>query len=112
LPTPPISANSTPTMTAAATGKSPPIPGMTLEPSAASTPARRIHLYNHSARSFKASKHKRTVIVHSDEDLNPLRPCGACNEWLKKIAESNPYFQILTFTDAQCNGVYCTPCEE
>ena len=67
LPTPPISANSTPTMTAAATGKSPPIPGMTLEPSAASTPARRIHLYNHSARSFKASKHKRTVIVHSDE---------------------------------------------
>ena len=78
------------------------------------------------------------------QDMNPLRPCGACNEWLKKVceltlflkiivhytksvcsvftysifpstkqlAESNPYFTILTFTDSACNGVYCTPCEE
>ena len=58
---------------------------------------------------------KRTVIVRSnnrDVDLNPLRPCGACHEWLKKIAECNPYFQIMTFTDADCNGVYVTPCQE
>lgn len=60
-------------------------------------------------------KEKRTVIVRSnnhDTDLNPLRPCGACHEWLKKIAECNPYFQIVTFTDAECNGVYVTPCQE
>jgi cytidine deaminase len=70
------------------------------------------------------------------QDLNPLRPCGACNEWLKKIAESNPYFTILTFThifllgiphqrlpeipskrvqstlEPDGNGVYGTPCQE
>lgn len=36
----------------------------------------------------------------------PLQPCGACNEWLKKIAEVNPQFQIVTYTDAHCHGVY------
>jgi len=57
-------------------------------------------------------KMKRTVVVHSCEDINPLRPCGACNEWLKKIAESNPYFKVLTFTDADCNGVYISSCQD
>jgi len=46
------------------------------------------------------------------QDINPLKPCGACNEWLKKIAESNPYFKVITFTDTDCNGVYVTPCQE
>lgn len=55
---------------------------------------------------------QRTVVVHSYEDLNPLPPCGTCNEWLKKIAEANPYFRIVTFTDANCNGIYCRPCRE
>eukprot|EP00551_Chaetoceros_affinis_P012832 CAMPEP_0203668988 /NCGR_PEP_ID=MMETSP0090-20130426/5467_1 /ASSEMBLY_ACC=CAM_ASM_001088 /TAXON_ID=426623 /ORGANISM="Chaetoceros affinis, Strain CCMP159" /LENGTH=275 /DNA_ID=CAMNT_0050533555 /DNA_START=145 /DNA_END=972 /DNA_ORIENTATION=+ len=57
-------------------------------------------------------KKKRTVLVHYNEDINPLKPCGACNEWLKKIAESNPHFKIITFTDADCNGVYVTSCQE
>ena len=68
-----------------------------------------------SSVSVAGGKERRTVIVRSnnhDVDLNPLRPCGACHEWLKKIAECNPYFQILTFTDADCNGVYVTPCQE
>ena len=60
-------------------------------------------------RGRSGSKAKRTVVVHSNLDINPLAPCGACNEWLKKIAESNPYFKVLTFTDADCNGVYITP---
>lgn len=38
--------------------------------------------------------------------LNPLKPCGACMEWLKKIAEVNPDFKVLTFTDYSCSGVY------
>ena len=38
--------------------------------------------------------------------MNPLKPCGACIEWLKKIAEVNPAFSVVTFTDAQCTGVY------
>jgi cytidine deaminase len=63
--------------------------------------------------SAPAKDQRRTVLVRSDiHDINPLRPCGACHEWLKKIAECNPHFQIMTFTDAECNGVYCTPCQE
>lgn len=38
--------------------------------------------------------------------LNPLKPCGACLEWLKKIAEVNPDFKVITFTDAACQGVF------
>jgi len=55
---------------------------------------------------------RRTVVIHSNKDINPLKPCGACNEWLKKIAESNPYFKVLTFTDADCKGVYVNSCQE
>ena len=38
-----------------------------------------------------------TVAVDSC-DMNPLRPCGACSEWIKKIVEHNPRFSIITFT--------------
>jgi len=58
------------------------------------------------------AQENRTVLVHSKEDLNPLKPCGACNEWLKKIAEPNPGFQVITFTDAECNGVYVRACQD
>ena len=34
------------------------------------------------------------------EDFNPLKPCGSCSEWLKKIAEVNPAFKVLSFTDS------------
>ena len=46
-----------------------------------------------------------TVSV-KDKDMNPMAPCGACTEWLKKIAEVNPSFQIVTFTDEDMSGVY------
>jgi len=38
--------------------------------------------------------------------LNPLRPCGACKEWLNKIAEVNPGFKVVMFTDASCEEVF------
>jgi hypothetical protein len=38
--------------------------------------------------------------------MNPIKPCGACNEWLKKIAEVNPRLKVVTFTDASCKGIY------
>ncbi|KAJ1442645.1 A distinct subfamily of CDD/CDA-like deaminases-domain-containing protein [Ochromonadaceae sp. CCMP2298] len=46
-----------------------------------------------------------TFTVDRD-DLNPLKPCGACHEWLKKIAEVNPQLRVVTFTDADCRGVH------
>lgn len=74
-----------------------------------STPVRKIRLFSRSAGH---NKHRKSVLIQNSKDLNPLAPCGACNEWLKKISESNPYFTILTFTDAECHGVYCTPCQQ
>ncbi|CAM9756738.1 unnamed protein product [Chrysoparadoxa australica] len=45
-------------------------------------------------------------VVPGEGGLNPLRPCGACNEWLRKIAEVNPSFKVITFTDVNLDGVY------
>jgi len=39
-------------------------------------------------------------------DLNPIAPCGACTEWLKKVAEKEPSFRVLTFETADCDRVY------
>ena len=38
--------------------------------------------------------------------LNPLAPCGACMEWLKKIAEVNPDFTVMMFHDDLCKQIY------
>lgn len=39
-------------------------------------------------------------------DLNPIAPCGACSEWLKKIAEVNPDFRVIMFEDTTCETVF------
>ncbi|KAL7485655.1 hypothetical protein ACHAW6_011248 [Cyclotella cf. meneghiniana] len=93
--------------------------------SGSSTPKRHISLYKFADPKSKtklnrrprhlggiAKNKKRLLLVQSPEDINPLKPCGACNEWLKKIAEANPHFKVLTFTDALCNGVYVSPCQD
>lgn len=61
----------------------------------------------------KISRHRRTTPASTSQtyrveqrDLNPLKPCGACAEWLKKIASINPDFSVITFTDASCRGYY------
>ncbi|KAF0690588.1 Aste57867_18035 [Aphanomyces stellatus] len=46
------------------------------------------------------------VEAKLDKDRNPLAPCGACNEWLLKIAEANPSFKIITFDSMACENVY------
>ncbi|KAL9191414.1 hypothetical protein ACHAXT_001120 [Thalassiosira profunda] len=90
-------------------------PGPPGNASGSSTPKRRISLYqkrSHSKMGGGVKRKKEPLLLQSPEDINPLKPCGACNEWLKKIAESNPHFKVLTFTDTQCNGVYVSPCQE
>jgi len=32
------------------------------------------------------------------KDTNPRGPCGSCMEWLKKIAQCNPSFKVITFS--------------
>mmetsp|Transcript_122373 Transcript_122373/g.280399 ORF Transcript_122373/g.280399 Transcript_122373/m.280399 type:complete len:80 (-) Transcript_122373:231-470(-) len=39
-------------------------------------------------------------------DLNPIAPCGACNEWLKKIAEGNPGFTVVTFSSIEIREIF------
>jgi len=39
-------------------------------------------------------------------DNNPLDPCGACSEWLRKIAETNPDFKVVTFSNVDCTHVH------
>eukprot|EP00300_Choanocystis_sp_HF-7_P014389 c18674_g1_i4.p1 GENE.c18674_g1_i4~~c18674_g1_i4.p1 ORF type:complete len:230 (+),score=55.54 c18674_g1_i4:298-987(+) len=43
--------------------------------------------------------------------LNPLAPCGACQEWLKKVSEVNPDFRVVTFTNTKCESVYVNSVE-
>ena len=46
------------------------------------------------------------VAVFAPDGPHPLDPCGACNEWLAKIAEVSPAFRVLTFGDAQLESVF------
>ncbi|GBG34918.1 Hypothetical Protein FCC1311_111412 [Hondaea fermentalgiana] len=39
-------------------------------------------------------------------ELNPIQPCGACMEWLKKIAEVNPTFKVVTFPNSDCHEAF------
>lgn len=57
----------------------------------------------------RARPNRSSVVAHVPAETlcsNPLKPCGACMEWLKKIAEVNPDFKVITFTDSRCGGVY------
>jgi cytidine deaminase len=47
--------------------------------------------------------------VEEAEPNNPIYPCGACTEWLKKISETNPDFKVIAFTDESCTLAYVRP---
>lgn len=54
-----------------------------------------------------ASVEASTLLSQVDSnDRNPLAPCGACKEWLVKIAEANPAFRVVTFENSRCRSVY------
>lgn len=38
-----------------------------------------------------------------------LGPCGACQEWLRKVAEVNPRFQVLVFDGPDMGQAYLEP---
>lgn len=46
------------------------------------------------------------VAVFCLKDNPTLGPCGVCQEWLRKVAEVNPDFSVLTFEDKECNTVF------
>ncbi|RHY24543.1 hypothetical protein DYB36_012239 [Aphanomyces astaci] len=59
-----------------------------------------------SVPSIQAALDAVDASATTEKDLNPLAPCGACNEWLLKIAEANPSFKIVTFDSIDCDSVY------
>ena len=88
------------------------------------SPLRRINMRTYDESSSKASSlgdglyppppfgrrvSSRKTVIQEHGELNPLKPCGSCNEWLKKIAEPNPSFKVITFTDSNCEGIYVSP---
>ena len=52
---------------------------------------------------------KAVAILSLDPSLPRLGPCGACQEWLRKIAEVNPELQILTFENEKLSPAYLRP---
>ncbi|KAF4324344.1 hypothetical protein BBO99_00001890 [Phytophthora kernoviae] len=56
--------------------------------------------------SFDEAAVEQMVRAGSAPDRNPLAPCGACKEWLVKIAEANPSFRVVTFENSRCRNVY------
>jgi hypothetical protein len=46
------------------------------------------------------------VTIEIPVALNPIAPCGSCMEWLRKVAEVNPDFRIITFTDISCDRIF------
>lgn len=64
---------------------------------------------NNNGGSDRKGGNRSSIVAHVQAEAlcsNPLKPCGACMEWLKKIAEVNPDFKVITFTDSRCGGVY------
>lgn len=46
---------------------------------------------------LKRHEMKAVAVADPNNELNPIDPCGVCDEWLKKVQEVNPQFSILTF---------------
>ena len=94
----------------------PTIPSPPPSPRHPSSPSRKISVRKYSDEGFSDTDgssvhptHRRRTqktIYAAHGDINPLKPCGSCNEWLKKIAEPNPKFKVITFTNEKCEGVY------
>eukprot|EP01084_Bolivina_argentea_P101320 181677_1 len=47
----------------------------------------------------------KSYLVPTTDDVNPRGPCGSCLEWLGKIAQCNPSFKIITFSNRDLREV-------
>jgi cytidine deaminase len=46
------------------------------------------------------------AVLCLKENKPTLGPCGACKEWLSKVAEVNPEFSVITFKNDDCSEVF------
>ncbi|MDP3277908.1 MAG: hypothetical protein Q8Q09_22175 [Deltaproteobacteria bacterium] len=54
-------------------------------------------------------RHIAAVAVLSLSKSPRLGPCGACAEWLRKMAEANPDLRVITFADPSCERIFVDP---
>lgn len=47
--------------------------------------------------ALRRSDIQAVAVLGMNPGLEHLGPCGACQEWLRKVAEVNPRFQVLVF---------------
>eukprot|EP00388_Colpodella_angusta_P006762 GDKJ01019696.1.p1 GENE.GDKJ01019696.1~~GDKJ01019696.1.p1 ORF type:complete len:846 (+),score=192.80 GDKJ01019696.1:31-2538(+) len=52
---------------------------------------------------LKRCEMKAIATIDPDDNLNPIDPCGVCDEWLKKVQEVNRDFCALTFINTSCS---------
>lgn len=61
------------------------------------------------ARPTLRRAHIEAVAIVGLDGQDRLGPCGACQEWLRKVSEVNPGLQILTFNGPGLTQVYHQP---
>ena len=49
------------------------------------------------------------AVVGLGSGLAHLGPCGACQEWLRKVAEVNPRFQVIVFDGPEMGQAFLEP---
>ncbi|CEL99527.1 unnamed protein product [Vitrella brassicaformis CCMP3155] len=61
--------------------------------------------------TVRRSDFRAIAVVDPKDELNPVFPCGVCDEWLKKLQEESPMFSIVTFTTSECDAILerCPP---
>jgi len=52
---------------------------------------------------------KAVAVLSLDEKLSKLGPCGACQEWLKKVIEVNPDLRIMSFSAPDADEIFIRP---
>jgi cytidine deaminase len=52
---------------------------------------------------------KAVAVLSLNDELSKLGPCGACQEWFKKVTEVSPDLRILSFDTPQAETIYVKP---
>jgi hypothetical protein len=52
---------------------------------------------------------KAVAVLSLDPQLAKLGPCGACQEWFRKVTEVSPSLRILSFGSPQAHSIFVKP---
>ena len=52
---------------------------------------------------------KSVAVLSLDHNLSKLGPCGACQEWFRKVTEVSPDLRILSFDTPEAKAIFIKP---